>query len=48
VTIEGTIEENEGMDSASVIPTTKDSTMIVHGWAIPANSNTTIAIGHII
>ena len=31
VTIEGTIEEKDGIDSASVIPTTKDSAMISQG-----------------
>ncbi len=30
-TIDGTIEENDGIDKASVIPTTNDTAMISHG-----------------
>ena len=46
LTIDGTIEENDGIESASVIPTTSESAMISHGWAIPLNSNATMTIGH--
>ncbi len=45
-TIEGTIEENDGIDKASVIPTTSEVAMISQGRAIPASSNTTITTGH--
>ncbi len=45
VTIEGTMEEKEGMDSASVIPTTRDVAMIAQGCANPPNSIVTITTG---
>ena len=45
-TNEGTMDANEGIDSASVTPTTNDSTMIIHGWTAPVSSNTTSNVGH--
>jgi hypothetical protein len=45
-TIEGMIEENDGMDSASVIPTSSESPIIIQGRPAPASSSATISIGH--
>ena len=45
-TIDGTIEENDGIDSASVMPTTSDSTMTIHGRTSPPSRSTTISVGH--
>lgn len=45
-TIDGTIEENEGIDRASVMPTTSDSTLTIHGRTSPARRSPTISIEH--
>src|SRR5476651_910834 len=44
-TIEGTIDWNDGIDNASVTPTTSDNTMIIHGRTVPIISNTTRITG---
>ena len=44
-TIDGTMDENDGIESASVTPTTTESTMIIHGFTMPVMSRITIAVG---
>jgi hypothetical protein len=43
--MDGTIDENDGIESASVTPTTTESTMIIHGFTAPVTSRITIAVG---
>src|SRR5713101_7724747 len=45
-TMDGTIDWNDGMESASVTPTTTESAMIIHGVTPPVISRITIAVGH--
>ena len=45
-TIEGTIELKDGMESASVMPTIRESEIIIHGCIEPVSKRMTIRIGH--
>ena len=38
-TIDGTIVWNDGIDKASVMPTTSEMATTIHGWTVPASSN---------
>ncbi len=44
--IEGTIDWNDGIESASVTPTITERAMIIHGRARWVMRSTTITIGH--
>ena len=40
-TIDGTIDENDGIDNASVTPTIAESTITIQGRTVPVSSSTT-------
>ena len=45
LTIDGTIDWNEGMESASVMPITSESIITIHGRTVPASRSNTITEG---
>ena len=46
LTMVGTIDENDGIESASVMPTISDSATTIHGCTVPVSRRTTRAAGH--
>ena len=46
LTIVGTIDENDGIESASVMPTISDSATTIQGSTVPVSRRTTRAAGH--
>ncbi len=44
----GTMDWKAGIDSASVMPTTADSPITIHGFTLSVSRSTTRIVGHII